>query len=499
MHTQRIFPALVAMALLVSPASIWSQAKPEAKKVEFLERWTKTSPRDAEAFLGLADWCRENSLEAEAMQCFTRAMAIDSDSERARTALGYKRHGTEWLRDGEKPAPFVRPGSARGKEPARNPEADPLKPTPAVPVTPVPASPPELTPATTPGGSPDVGDIPEATVAPVPTVLPPRPTAAKPQDAFAAELEAKKAWAKMAAEKLQTTFNVQEDADFLIHTTLPTSSRELRMLLVHLRGLKKTLTSILGVSGSGKIWPDKLHFILLKAETEYDRFANLVDGMASAKNPDGLYSVGSRVVLHQPESDGLARVLGKTALLRLNGSDRWVAWWIEEGVAEMLVSQSPAGQKKEHYSSNMLVAADTMKAEGDLLKIFNVIESPSFKDKDAPRNRALALSLVSYLTSKSKSDFQGFIRQIKSEAAPVPPPANDPKAKDAFNTFHVSYITFQEKALQSMFRFNNISSLQERWKLFVLQTGESLRALEASKAKADSKDDANKGKKNKNR
>ncbi len=488
-------PALFLLSALTvfAPAGISSAAD---AKAEYIGRVSALPPRSADAHVELAEWCKQNGLEAQATQLLEKALSIDSDCEKARSALGYKRHGITWVKAGDKPPSFVRPTI----KPASS-SGEPTQPSPTAPAasgakestpTPEPATATESAGAGA-KSSPETS-TPEGTSTPEPTAKtvprpgpsgPAAPAATKPQDTFAAEVEKKKAWAKSAAEKLQTTFNVYEDADFLVHSTLPTKAKEMSTLQLNLRLLKKTLAPIIGATGSTKIWPDKLQLVLLKSEPEYERFANLIDGMASAKNPEGAYVRGDHAVLHNPETEALPRFMGETALRRLGGSDRWVAWWLTEGIGELLFTQSPAGQKKEHYQNSMKYAGDVLKAEGETIKIYNLLDTADYKTKDSTRNRALALSLVDFLVRKNRSGFQDLIRQLKSESAPAPPAAGI-DSKEEFSAFHLSYISFQEKTLESAFHMS-ISALQERWKAQTIQTADTLRAQESNKAKEDAK------------
>lgn len=464
-------------------------------KSEYYARLAAVPPRSAEAHVQLAEWCRKAGLEGEALECFQKAVSIDSDCEMARAALGYRRYGTGWLKEGEKAPGFSGPASAphpassgvapSARAPAREASAaDTTKlespataaPEPSgAPAAPQPTGKPEVTSKKVPDPTPAAGSAPQG-----PT------TGAKqaPQgDAFAAQIEKKKAWAKAAAEKIQASFFTYEDGDFLVHSTLPASSREMKLLLLNLKGLRKVLAAVIGATGSTRIWPDKLQIVLLKSEPEYERFANLVDALPSAKNPEGAYVAGGRGVLVNPESEALARLLGESALKRLNGSDRWVGWWLEQGIAETVYAMSPAGQKKEHYAISLKYAADTMKADGDMLKIFNLLETASYKDKDATRNRALALSLLDFLFKKNRNGFHELIKTLKSDGAPAPPA--DSGSKEEFNAFHLSYISFQEKSLEASFHMS-VSAIQERWKAYTLQAAEALKAQDAAKEKEKS-------------
>ncbi|MBI4606661.1 MAG: hypothetical protein HY721_32255 [Planctomycetes bacterium] len=512
MNRTVLFLAALAVTAMSPPAS----AAP-GSKAEYWNRLSAVPPRSAEAFADLGEWCRGQGLEAEALQCLERALEIDSDCERARTALGYRRHGAGWRKDGEpasgyprsKPSsaslrlPPVKPPAVTGAAPpAAEPALPAAGPAPAQPGQPPPPEPEAApaAPAAVPEAPPAQPAPPEAQPEAVKVAPPPARggtssgATAKPQvEAFTEAIEAKKAWAKSAGERIAASFFTFEDADFLVHSTLPASSREMKLLLGNLRSARKAVAAVIGAGAGTRIWPAKLQLFLLKSEPELERFATMVDRMPSGKSPEGLYTVpGAHTVVLNPESSALWRVVGETSLDFLNGSDRWVPWWLTDGIGQLLLAQSPEGQKGQHYPRTLRYAADVIKAEGDALKIFNLLETPEYKDKDQTKNLALALSLVDFLFNKvSRGGFQNLIKAIKSDAAPAPP-ATDSKSKEEFNAFHLSFIAFQEATLESCFR-TKVPTLGERWKLYALQVAEQLKAEDAAKEKEDAQKAQKKG------
>jgi hypothetical protein len=497
----RIVPA-ACLVLALAAAAPAADKKSDALK-EYCQRAATTPPRSAAALVELAEWCRSAGLESEALACYRRAIAVDADCEAARTALGYKRHGTGWRRPGEAPEALTRevrragdPGASAA--PAAGPAAAPAAETAAAASTPPGPAAAAAPPAAAPGAS-SAGAEPAAEAStkergsPETTAVrkePPEPKdGAGDAAAFAAEVEKKKAWAKAAAEKLATTFNAYEDNDFLVHSTLPASSREVKALVAHLKALKKVAAAIIGAGSSTRIWPDKLHLVLLKSEPEYERFADIVDGVKSSRNPDGAYTEGDHTALWMPESAALPRLVGSTALRKLNGSNRTVGWWLEEGVAEAVFSQSPAGQKEDHYAESIIHAADLIQAEGENLKIFNVIETRDFKRRDEARSRALALSLVDFLVKVSKKGFQDLVKALKSEKAPAPP-ASDAES----SAYLLAYISFQEETMKASFR-QDLATINDKWKAYVLAAAAKLRAAQEEKDEPKQKKKGVKGKK----
>jgi hypothetical protein len=502
--------SIACTILALATASFAADKKADAIK-EYCRRLAETPPRSAPLQVELAEWCRSAGLEAEAIECYRRALAIDMDCEPARTALGYKRYGTGWRKPGEAPQAMTQ-DLRRGASTSASAAAAAL-PGPSTvpgPAASAPTAPPAASPEAS-AGAPGAGDevkappdpagsggtavsegtTPETTA----TKKEPPPTGPKetPKEtvaeagAFAADVEKKKAWAKSAADKLATTFQLYEDNDFLIHSTLPASSREVKTLVAYLKALKKIVAAIIGAGPSTRIWPDKLHLVLLKSEPEYERFADIVDGVKSAKNPEGAYTEEDHTTLWMPESALLPRLLGETALKKLNGSNRWVGWWLEEGLGEAIFAQSPVGQKANHYSESITHAADLIQAEGENLKIFNIIETRDFKRKDEARSRALALSLVDFLMKVSKKGFQDLVKALKSEKAPAPP-ASDGES----SAYLLSYISFQEETMKSSFRLA-LPALNDKWKAYVLSQAAKLRA--AQDEKDEPKQQKKKGKK----
>jgi hypothetical protein len=301
------------------------------------------------------------------------------------------------------------------------------------------------------------------------------------------ELQRKKAWAAEAAQKIAATFVTVEDRDFLIHTTLPKGSRELATLRASLAGLKKLLAGIVGARTNATIWPGKLQFVLLRSEPEYERFAQMVDGEASAKNPDGAYTKDGHTALWKPDSPLLAELLGESALENFEGSDRWVGWWLRDGVAVLLLASSPEGQKQETYKRSFFLAADLLKAEGDNYKVFNLLETRDYKSSSADRNRALALTLVDYLVKKNRTGLGSLIKALKSDKAPAP--ARSPAEQDSF---HLSYISFQSQAIESAFGMQ-VSALDGRWKEYVHQMAQKLKEQEEAAGEKEKEKEKEKG------
>lgn len=429
---------------------------------EYFERLGKLPPRSAAAHVELGDWCARNGLDDYAAACYRRAISIDTDCRRAREELGYRRYGTLWIQKGEKPPQRVSRSSSR--KPVEPPQAgseslggSPLEEEPS-PVGPPPSEPPEAA---------EAGE---------PRVTKPEPELARvsSRDLLEQAIQKKRERATAAGEKIAATFTTYEDSDFLIHTTLPGSSRELKLLVNNLKALKKTLAGVLGTGSSTRMWPDKLQFFLLESNPEYTRFAELVDGLRAGNLPEGGYTTDDYTVVLSPDSEILPRLLGQTALSHFKGSKRYVGWWLQDGLGEWMFAQSPAGLASKYYATTFLYAAEVLAADGPSLKIFDLIETPDYRSREAGRNKALAFTLIEFLLRTRRRALPQIVAELKSEEAPEPA-----ATEEEFKSFYVSYVSFQEEVLVDACRAT-LNELGEKWKLFVAATAEALKAQAAT-------------------
>jgi len=439
-------------------------------RTEYYERLAKIPPRSADAYVELGLWCRQVHLEEKAVECFQQAISIDADCEKARTELGYRRHGTSWIKEGEAAKPRAAPPRSKATSTKSGSESTGTTQPPAPQVA-------EKAPVKEPSGTTVTSSAEKIPPVSPKTEAEPKQTAAgsdlKEAELSASEVEKKKAWAKTAGEKLRTVLATYEDEDFLVHTTFSSSSGEMKRFVGNLKLLRKTLGVVLGATSSTKIWPDKLQMVLLKSEPEFVRFAETVDGLKAVKTPDGAYTQANRTVIWNLDTPAIPRLLGSSALTRLNGSDKYVGWWLSQGLAEFCLAQSPLGIQKNHYRDSMKAAAAIMKAEGQALRIFNLIEAPDYKVEDLPRVRALSFSLVEFLAKKSRRGFQDVVGALKSEKAPAPP-LESTSSEEFRAFFNSSYISFQEEALRSAFRVP-VETLGEQWRAYVTTTAASLK------------------------
>jgi len=465
----------MCLALLVAASTGTPAAAPPDPKAEYFERLAKVPPRSADAHVELAEWCRKAGLEEYASDCYLRALEIDSDCAAARAALGYERYGAGWIKSAEKRNIAKRPPPPEGRAESPPAEGGTSKEGSGTPEgTPVEASKEPDEPSAKATG-PGAETVQKSGSQETPDVRKVERKGTAGDEAASAEVERKKEWAKAAGEKIAVNFFTYEDPDFLIHTTLPTTSREFKALLGNLKAHKKTLVGLTGVGASTRIWPDKLQFFLPKSVPEFERFADMVDNLKTPQVPEGAYTLGDHTVVLKTDSELLPRVLGESALAKLNGSDRYIGKWLREGIGEWLSTQSASGLAKKQYQTAMTYAAEVIKGEEQALKVFDIIEAADFKTQELKRNRALSMSLVDFLFKAHRRGLSELIRALKSDAAPAPP------ATDAeFKAFHLTYISFQEEAIKSAFRWS-LDVLDEKWKLYVISTAESFKKKEAPK------------------
>jgi hypothetical protein len=425
----------------------------EAVVKEYCQRASQVRPLDAEEHFRLGQWCLEGNLPQKAEQWFLEALRIDSDHAGARAALGYERYGTGWRKGSERAsttAPVQAPAAVESKAPPTTVAQEPAA---------VDAKVPEPSPGTTESESPADSSSTSAE--------------------FQAEVDRKKAWATEAFAKFQVPFVTHEDADFLVHTTFP-SVRHARVqnLLLNLRYVKKLLVNLLGLRGRElHPWPAKVQIVFLRAEEEYERFGQFVEGVDNARNPEGGYTAGEHTVLWRPNSEVIARALATSAIERLNGSDRWIAWWLTEGLAERVLVDFVAAQKTEGqpqrppYERDLITAADAIKNGGDGLTVFSLLESPQPKSREQDRNRALAMTLVDFFLSANARGFQNAVRALKSDKAPAPPSSD---SEDEFKSFYLNYLAFQTETLQTQLRVK-MAVLDEGWKSYVQKKADALK------------------------
>ncbi len=406
------------------------------KLAVYLDRLASVSPRDADAHADFAAWCIEQGLATEATKAYERAIAVDGDCAVARAALGYVRYGTGWRHQGagQQTVPERRAPLRSGTGSVDRPEA-----------------------SATPSHEPRVstGSQPEA--------------AAETLGAPAlSRVERKKNWAAEASDRFGLTFVTHEDRDFLVHSTFSRKDREFRRLLDYLKGLRKIVSGVLGVRARTVIWPDKLQIVLLRSEPEYDRFALNIDNVQSARNPQGAYTKGDHTVLWKPDSEGVSRVVGSTALEQLYDSDRPVGWWLEDGVAEIVVAASPWGTNGKHREQAFVDAARILGEEAESALIFKLLETRENRERRSSRNAALAMTLTQFLMKRSRRRFTEFVKELKSDEAPPPP-----EAREDFDMYLLNYVSFQEKAIKTHFGAS-VPLLGEKWKEYVVQTGKKL-------------------------
>jgi tetratricopeptide (TPR) repeat protein len=440
----------VALAIIV--LSFGHQALVEAQernagehRLEYYRRLAAVSPRDAEGFYALAGWCEGQGLKDEAQRCLERVIRVDPDHPQAREALGYTRHGLGW-----------RLGKAAGKpnETEAPPEAEASAP-----------------PATAPTPEPAAGEAPAPAPAPSPVPEAERKTPPAAGAGESSGLEAKRAFAKAAEEKLKQQFNTKEDADFIIHTTHDLASPAVRDLHNVLKALKKRIATAISPRAGSAIWPDKVQIFFFSNAERCALFAELVDGQRFPER-DGFYAKAGHLVFHRLPEERLALYLGETALERLDGSDRFVGWWLRFGLAESIASQTDEGQKNSRYPKAYELAASLLSGKNEAFSVADLLETPAPNVRKADEQRALALTFFDFLFQASKSRLQKLIVDLKGPTAPAPP-ENQSDAL-AFRKFFVEYLAYQEDLIVKGYRWS-LEQLDQRWKAFIVERAKALK------------------------
>ena len=453
---RRLVAAVVITSVCgaTSAAAIDGEGVPADKLPAFLKQLAATGPRSAADHVQLGQWCQGEGLSDKAREAFERAIAIDRDCEEARRALGHVRHGSGWGTPGSK----TRAGAVK-----RQTDATAAAPT---------KSGADARPAAVESAAVEAAvDASDSTNAEV--TKHERPTEEDPasfRDRAKERLAEKKKWAAAAAERFATKFNTYENDDFLVHSPLARGDKSFKALLKYLDHLKKTARTVLGVRSRGSIWPSKLQCVLLRSEPAYERFALNVDGVQSARTPDGAYTSGDHHVLWKPTSPLLARVVGSTALDGLYESDRPVGSWLKSGVAELVLATSVIGKRDLHLQQRYSDAMDILTENEDgLALVFQLLEATGDR-RQSSDTEALAMTLVDYLRRKSTSGFGAFVKTLKSSDAPDPAANGDDEGQYASQ-----YIAFQEAELQKNFRLTP-SALGEKWRAHVLKVGKKAKA-----------------------
>ena len=439
------------LSLILVPGILNAQdSKRSAVLEEYCKRAAKLPPRDANAHFSFYLWCSANSFANEAGFYLKETLVIDEDHSDAREALGYARYGSSWVlktklakRTG-KSSPASRSSGAE-----KTPE---LVITKAPPVAEAEAPLLPADPSTgEEAGTEDSELVVDAT-------------------SYSADVTRKKEWAASLAENLNIEFQTYEDQDFLIHTTL-SSARHAKVgqLLAHLKAAKKLLGTVLGAKGKDALlWPAKVQIVLLRSEQQFQQFAEVVDMVDYAKNPESGYTKEEHTAIWQPDSTAALRILATDAVKYIHGTDRQAGWWLSEGVAELVIGmlKSKSGKDardKSYFLRNYKTTADILGAQNNEDNIYYLLEAQVMKRRQERRSRAMAMTLVDFLYRTRK--VPRFLGDLKGPEAPAAPPEDD---ADALKVYWLSYVNFQEKTLKTHFK-KETEELDLLWKRHVLE------------------------------
>jgi hypothetical protein len=439
---QPMSKCVILSACLLVPSVLIAGDAPDpargAKIAEYSSQIAKLSPRDAEGFYNLGKWCQTQGLGEQATKAFERAIRIDPDHPEARAALGFKPSGTGWSKEGSAPRRTV-----------ENPEPSETVPSPSA----VPSEPAEKGSKKAPASTPAKVE-PKATV----DEGEPKSEYVKPEDLVAA----KKKWAQEAAEKLgNDKFSVYEDEDFLIHTTYDAKDPKVRALATTLKNLKSKVVTFTG-RPKGPMWPGKLHFIFMKALTQCMRFSEAIDGHRFPEEEgfytDGDAKEGFHTVFSAIPEKNLAFLLGWTSLDRFGNSDRYVGWWLREGLGKLLEGSTDDGKKERLIEQAFKRTGSEIDANPDSVSAFKLLETEGYKPNAIELNQAEALTLVLYLISQGGSKLQKVIEELKSADAPRPDLTD--------KLFFSRYTAFQEKSISNNYR-DKLEKINDKWKAYV--------------------------------
>ncbi len=419
-------PFLLAILALALPLSSRLAADEAALKT-YYEKLAKVSPRDANGFFGLSQWCQTQGLGTQTRQLLERVIRIDTDHPEARKALGYRRHGLEWrlgdVDDPDGPSEEVSDGEADAAEADTEPDLDP------------------------PESEEGPGDETATEVVNIEDLIAKR-----------------KAWAKEAAETIDLRLNVYEDRDFLIHTSYPINSRQVRTLLTELKKMRSSLQKILGVSSSAEIWPAKYQFFYLRS-VECVAFSERVLGRAFPER-DGWDLIDDRSLLIQNiAADELTRFVARTAPDNLGGSDRWVGGWIGEGIGELVASQTKPAKDAGIYEDNYRLIGRELERDPEGYFLQDLLDEPEMDEGNSDRSRSLAMTLVDFLYTAKRRNFSKFVADLKDPSR-ASPPADRESAE--FRKFFIKYIGYQEDLFSTHFRLKP-EPLEKKWREFVLK------------------------------
>lgn len=450
----RLAITCILSLLLVSGFLNAQESKRSGVLQEYCTRAAKLPPRDAYAHFQFYLWCNQNNLASEAGFYLKETLLIDEDHADARTALGYVRYGSSWVlqtevakRTGKSSPPG---GSAKEAGVEKTPEIVITKASPSV----------ELESPVLPGAAPSAKEETET----------PESELEVDVTSYSAEVAAKKEWAATMSANVNIVFHTYEDQDFLIHTTL-SSARHAKMgqLLSHLKAAKKLLGGLLGVKGKDALlWPAKVQFVLLRSEQQFQSFAEIVDEVDYAKNPESGYTKEDHTALWEPNSSAAIRILATEAVKYIHGTDRRVGWWLSEGVAEQVIGvmKNKSGKDardKAYFLRNYKTTADILSAENNEDNIYYLLESLQMRNRQERRSRAMAMTLVDFLQRSRR--VPRFLGDLKGKEAPLAPPEDD---EDALKIYWLSYVNFQEKMLKTHFK-KETEELDLRWKHHVLE------------------------------
>ncbi len=420
----RLFPLLALLCLSLGAAiARGDEVLAPEPKAEFAIRRKalEESPalaNAAKAWYDLALWAAERKLEPEARAALERTIALDPDHAGARNRLGYERIGREWLPRDEaqrrKGLVFYEGRWVRPEEKARLEQGYVIDAD----------------------GQWVKKEVVEA-----------RKAAEAEKARRAREFERERAWlasgtstievsadtlarmlghqkseARATEQLLGLKFEDVERGPLLVHTTHPKDSPKLRLFLETLEMIYLEEARTYDLPVKEPIWPGKLEIYFFKEKAEFDRFATRMDAAGSACNSGGYFvhagNVGGYPKLHIAMFDldlgKLAHEMSHAFMSRYRLSERRVAPWVNEGVAEYVrleISEKlKLGERDGRYRG---IVKDLLRRQDPRMSLSTLMAKEEIPATEVWAYAA-SYAAVDFMIARDKAKFVRFLDLLKT-------------------------------------------------------------------------------------
>lgn len=448
---KNVVTAVVLLSTAILPSTVALGA--EGSLEEYYAKLSEVSPRDASGFYTLALWCQENGLGTEKQKSLKRTIRIDPDHAEARQALGYARYGLGWRLTSEIPQRIN-----YGDDP------DDIG-----------------------SESRDTGDVGDSAPESRAVVKKRRRVSAGGDDEspeseeesgassevrnLTAEqkLEKKKSWAAEAAKKARLDLNTTESRrDFLIHSTFASNSNQVKDFVARLKAARKHIAKAIGVGSRSEIWPHKLQFFLLRG-LECARFSESALERRFSES-SGWEMIDDYSLLVRDLSDfDLTRFMSSTALRgggKPPGGERWVASWLEEGMAQFIAAGTREGQERGLREQALRMVASRLENSPGRSPLMDLLETPDVRRRNLDRNRNVGMTAIDFLTQQRRRRLSKFIDETSKGETP-------PKGRREFKDFYLDYFNKQESLFKKIYRLAQ-DKLDEKWQEFIFEEVKAL-------------------------